>query len=209
MTMITIGSVTALEAAMAELAALDPRMADLWRRAGTPDLRFREPGFATLLRVIVGQQLSVKAAATIWDRLEAACDPLTPAGFRALDDETLRAIGFSRQKTAYGRGLAEALGAGALDLDRVGSAPDEDAIAELVAFKGLGRWTAECYLLFAHGRPDVWPADDLALATATRRLLGHEARPAGKAMRELGEAWRPLRSAAARLLWHAYGRAAI
>lgn len=193
-----------LEAGLAELARLDPRMGDLWARIGTPGPRSRKPGFATLLRVIVGQQLSTKAAASIWQRLEDA-GAADAATFLAHDDDALRGFGLSRQKIVYGRGLAAAIGSGALNLRRVHRLADEAAIAELVALKGIGVWSAECYLLFALGRPDIMPADDLALAIAAGRLLGDGDRLKPAALREVAEPWRPWRSAAARLLWHAYG----
>jgi DNA-3-methyladenine glycosylase II len=193
-----------LEAGLAELARLDPRMGDLWARIGTPGPRSRKPGFATLLRVIVGQQLSTKAAASIWQRLEDA-GAADAVAFLAHDDDTLRGFGLSRQKIVYGRGLAAAIGSGALNLRRVHRLADEDAIAELVALKGIGVWSAECYLLFALGRPDIMPADDLALAIAAGRLVGDGNRLKPAALRAAAEPWRPWRSAAARLLWHAYG----
>ena len=194
-----------LEAGLAELAQCDPRMGELWARIGTPGPRPRKPGFAALLRVIVGQQLSAKAAASIWLRLEAAGVAADPAAFRARDDDGLRALGLSRQKIAYGRGLADAIASGALDLRRVHRMPDDEAIAALVALKGIGVWSAECYLLFALGRPDIMPADDLALAIAAGRLVGDGTKMKPAALREAAEIWRPWRSAAARLLWHAYG----
>jgi len=198
-----------LEAGLAELARLDPRMGELWTRIGTPGPRPRKPGFAALLRVIVGQQLSAKAAASIWQRLEVAGVADDPAAFLARDDETLRGLGLSRQKIAYGRGLSVAIASGALDLRRVHRLPDDGAIAALVALKGIGVWSAECYLLFALGRPDIMPADDLALAVAAGRLVGSGERMKPAELRDAAEAWRPWRSAAARLLWHAYGIDAI
>jgi DNA-3-methyladenine glycosylase II len=198
-----------LEAGLAELAQLDPRMGELWARIGTPGPRPRKPGFATLLRVIVGQQLSTRAAAAIWQRLEDAGAAHEPSAFLACDDAALRAFGLSRQKISYGRGLAEAIAGGALDLRRVHRMADDEAIATLVALRGIGVWSAECYLLFALGRPDIMPADDLALAIAAGRMVGDGARLKPAALRAMAEPWRPWRSAAARLLWHAYGIDAI
>lgn len=202
--MTAIRSRAALEAALTHVAALDPRLAALWRRAGTPDLRRRAPGFAALLRIVVAQQLSFHAAAAIWRRLETRCDPPTPEAFLAQDDAGLRRLGLSRQKVRFGRALAGAFAEGRLKPAALDRLDDEAAIAALVELEGIGRWSAECYLLFSFGRPDVWPADDLALATACQGLLGLDQRPCGKEMRALGEAWRPWRSAAARLLWHGY-----
>ncbi|MGE0255264.1 MAG: DNA-3-methyladenine glycosylase [Alphaproteobacteria bacterium] len=194
-----------LEAGLGELARLDPRMAALWERTGTPDPRPRKPGFASLLRVIVGQQLSARAAASIWARMEAAGVTDEPAAFLDRDDDTLRALGLSRAKVGYGQSLARAIAARELDLARVHRMADEEAIAAISAQRGLGRWSAECYLLFALGRPDIMPADDLAIAVAAGRLFdgGERLKPA--VLRQHAEAWRPWRSAAARLLWHAYG----
>ncbi|MBO6782552.1 MAG: DNA-3-methyladenine glycosylase 2 family protein [Alphaproteobacteria bacterium] len=194
---------------MTELGRLDPRMAELWQAAGTPGPRARPPGFATLLRVIVAQQLSTHAAAAIWNRMEEAGVASDPAAFVAMEDEDLRALGLSRQKVAYGRGLAEAIVSGGLNLNRLRRMEDEDAIAALVGLKGIGRWSAECYLLFALGRPDVMPADDLALVASAGRHLGDGTRWTPKQLRAEAELWRPWRSAAARLLWHAYHIEAI
>lgn len=198
-----------LEAGLSELARLDPRMGEMWRVAGTPAPRARKPGFATLLRVIVGQQLSALAAASIWERVVKAGVAEDPAAFLARPDEDLRALGLSRQKIAYGRSLAEAVVAGDLDLAGLRRMDDEEAIGRLVAIKGIGRWSAECYLLFALGRPDIMPADDLALAVCAGRWLDDGARWSAKRLREEAEIWRPWRSAAARLLWHAYRIEAI
>ena len=172
-----------LEAGLTELGKLDPRMAEIWEAAGTPGPRVRPPGFATLLRVIVGQQLSTHAAAAIWKRMEEAGVATDPSAFVASEDDSLRALGLSRQKIAYGRGLSEAVVSGGLNLDGLRRMDDEDAIAALVDLKGIGRWSAECYLLFALGRPDVMPADDLALvasagaASGRRHTMDTEAAP--------------------------------
>ena len=198
-----------LEAGLTELGQLDPRMAELWKQAGTPGPRARPPGFGTLLRVIVGQQLSTYAAAAIWKRMETAGVAGDPAAFVAMEDEALRALGLSRQKIAYGRGLAEAVVSGGLDLQKLRRMEDEDAIESLVALKGIGRWSAECYLLFALGRTDIMPADDLALVASAGRHLGDGTRWTPKQLRVESEIWRPWRSAAARLLWHAYHIEAI
>jgi DNA-3-methyladenine glycosylase II len=198
-----------LEAGLTELGNLDPRMAELWRQAGTPGPRARPPGFSTLLRVIVGQQLSTHAAAAIWKRMEVAGVAKDPLAYVAMDDDSLRALGLSRQKIAYGRGLSEAVVSGGLDLPKLRRMEDEDAISTLVELKGIGRWSAECYLLFALGRPDVMPADDLALVASAGRHLGDGTRWTPGQLRTEAETWRPWRSAAARLLWHAYHIEAI
>lgn len=193
---------TSLTAGLAALAERDPDVARALGEVGPPALRKRAPGFGTLLRAIVGQQVSVASASAIWGRLEAACPSLAPEDFLGLNDAAFRAIGFSRQKEHYGRGMAEDLLAGRVDLKRLGRLDDEDAIAELVRIKGIGRWSAEIYLLFAHGRPDVWPIDDVGLMVGMEWLKRLGARPDKDEMRELGEAWRPWRGAAAHLLWH-------
>lgn len=198
-----------LEAGLTELGNLDPRMAVLWEQAGTPGPRARPPGFSALLRVIVGQQLSTYAAAAIWKRMEVAGVAKDPLAYVALDDDALRVLGLSRQKIAYGRGLAKAVVSGGLDLTKLRRMEDEPAIEELVALKGIGRWSAECYLLFALGRTDIMPADDLALVASAGRHLGDGTRWTPGQLREEAELWRPWRSAAARLLWHAYHIEAI
>lgn len=198
-----------IEAGLAELARLDPRMGALWETAGTPAPRARRPGYATLLRVIVGQQLSTKAAASIWQRLEDAGVTGDPARFLAQPDDRLRGFGLSRQKIGYGRGLAEAVHSGVLDLDGMRRLSDDEAIDALVALKGIGRWSAEVYLLFALGRTDIMPADDLALVVSAGRHLGGGERWTPAQLRAEADQWRPWRSAAARLLWHAYRIEAI
>ena len=186
------------------LAVAEPAFAAALARAGYPETRVRERGYATLLRTIIGQQVSVAAAQSIWNKLEAALgdlsDPMTVA--RA-SDEALRAAGLSRQKAGYARSLADEVTSGRLDLMNL-PADDEEAIAQLVTIKGIGRWSAEIYLLFAEGRPDVWPAGDLAVQIEIGRILGHAERPGEKAVRALAEAWRPHRGAAAILAWHHY-----
>ena len=193
-----------LRPAMEALAAADSHIAAAYARCGLPPERVSEPGFAGLIRMIAGQQVSVLSARAIIGRLEARIDPLTAEAFLQATDDDLRAVGFSRPKVTYGRILAEAIAGGGLDLERLHALDDETAIATLTAVKGIGRWTAEIYLLFALRRPDVLPAGDLALCVAAQHLKKLEARPDAKAMAALGEAWRPHRSAAARFLWHLY-----
>jgi DNA-3-methyladenine glycosylase II len=198
-------SAEALTAGMDALAGIEPAFAAALVRVGYPAPRIRARGYATLLRTIVGQQVSVKAADAVWRKLEAqvgdATDPL-----RILDatDEELRACGFSRQKTGYARSLAEEVTSGRLALDHL-PADDEEAIAQLVRVKGIGRWSAEVYLLFADGRADIWPAGDLAVQIEVGRILGHESRPGEALTRAVAEAWRPHRGAAAIFAWHHYG----
>lgn len=194
-----------LKGSIDALAAIEPAFAAALARAGYPEPRLREPGYATLLRTILGQQVSVASATAVWNKLHAvlgnAEDPLLLA---AGSDELLRSAGLSRQKMGYARSLAEQVTSGALDLAALPQ-DDEDAIAALTRIKGIGRWSAEIYLLFAEGRPDVWPAGDLAVQIEIGRILGHPGRPSEKLTRDWSEAWRPHRGAAAIFAWHHYG----
>jgi DNA-3-methyladenine glycosylase II len=159
-----------------------------------------------LLRTIVGQQVSVAAAASVWNKLEAALgEGCAPEKLIAQDFDTLRACGLSRQKQGYARSLAELVLSGALPLDAMPK-DDEEAIAYLTQVKGIGRWSAEIYLLFAEGRGDIWPAGDLAVQEGVKRILGLAERPSEKAIREIAEAWRPHRGAAAIFTWHVYAQ---
>jgi len=193
-----------LRPALEALADADPDIAEAYGRCGLPPVRSSTPGFAGLIRMIAGQQVSVQSAAAIIARLEARVEPLTAEQFLTLSEDDLRAVGFSRPKMRYGRILAEEIAGGALDIDGLEALDDDAVLAALTRVKGIGRWTAEIYLLFAMGRPDVMPAGDLALCVAAQHLKKLEARPDPKAMTALAEAWRPHRSAAARLLWHLY-----
>ncbi len=186
------------------LAALDDDVARVLAETGPPALRRREAGFEALLGAIVSQQISKAAAATVWGRLEEAAGSVTPDAVLALDEDALRAVGLSRQKASYACSLAEAVSNGAIDLDGLASRPDEDVVDELVRLKGIGRWSAEIYLLFALGRPDAFPADDLALMIGAQRLKRLDARPNRSGLTEIAEAWRPWRGPAALLLWHYY-----
>ncbi len=191
------------------VAAIEPGIARAVAVAGYPEPRLRERGYRTLLRTIVGQQVSVAAAASMWRKMEAflgeemAAEALLSAHF-----DELRACGLSRQKQGYARSLCELVAGGALDLDAL-PADDEAAIEQLTRIKGIGRWSAEIYLLFAEGRPDIWPAGDLAVQAGLGRILGLEERPSEKAVRALAEPWRPHRGAIAVLTWHCYNNAAL
>ena len=191
------------------LAAIEPALGRALDRVGYPEPRIRAPGYATLLRTIVGQQVSVAAAASMWRKLEAHLGEDTPPErLLASEFDELRACGLSRQKQGYARSLCELVIAGELNLPAL-PADDEAAIAELTRIKGIGRWSAEIYLLFAEGRPDIWPAGDLAVQAGLHKLLGLEERPAEKLTRELAEPWRPHRGAAAIFTWHCYNNAAL
>ena len=195
-----------LEIAVAELTAQDPDLAGIVERFGLAPLWDREPGFPTLLHIILEQQVSLSSARAAFDRLRRAADPLTPARFLALSDDELLAIGFSRQKARYGRVLANAIEDGTLDLDGLARLEDDDVHAALQALPGIGPWTSTIYLLMVLGRPDVWPVGDIALATSVAEVKGLERRPDSLEMHALGEAWRPFRSVAARLFWLDYLR---
>ncbi|KQN80582.1 DNA-3-methyladenine glycosylase family protein [Sphingomonas sp. Leaf62] len=193
-----------LRSSLDALARIEPAFAAALAHAGYPEPRIRDRGYATLLRTIVGQQVSYKAADAVWAKLEAVLvDATDPARIAATSDEDLRAAGLSRQKTGYARSLAEEVLSGRLDLANL-PADDEEAIAQLVRIKGIGRWSAEIYLLFAEGRTDVWPAGDLAVQVEIGRILGLPERPSEKTIRELAEKWRPHRSAATVFAWHHY-----
>ncbi|MCT2400235.1 DNA-3-methyladenine glycosylase family protein [Novosphingobium mangrovi (ex Huang et al. 2023)] len=198
-----------LKSGLDAIAAAEPAMARALDVAGYPEPRIRPTGYATLLRTIVGQQVSVAAATSVWNRLEALLgEGLPPDALLAADFETLRGCGLSRQKQGYARSLCELVVAGALDLDAL-PADDEEAIAQLVRIKGIGRWSAEIYLLFAEGRADIWPAGDLAVQAGLHKILGLEERPSEKHTRELAESWRPHRGAAAIFTWHCYNNPAL
>jgi len=184
--------------------AVEPVFEGILERAGPPRFRRRRNGFGTLLHIILEQQVSIDAAAAMYRRLLGVCRPLAPETFLALDDAILRSCGFSRQKMGYARDLAAIVGDGKFDFDRLGAAEDQAALAALLSIRGIGRWSAEIYLLFALGRPDIWPAADLGLQVAIGDHLGFGSRPDEIEMRRLGEAWRPWRSVAACLFWQSY-----
>lgn len=182
----------------------EPVFAAILAQAGPPRFRRRRNGFATLLHIILEQQVSIDSAAAMHRRLSETCRPLTPERFLALDDATLRGCGFSRQKMGYARSLAEKVAAGAFDFARLADSDDTAAEAALLSLKGIGRWSAEVYLIFALGRSDIWPAADLGLQIAVADELALGARPSEPELRRLGEAWRPWRTVAACLFWQSY-----
>jgi len=184
------------------LAAIEPAFAATLAKVGYPAPRIGVPGYVTLLRAIVGQQVSIKAAASIWSKLDAVVGGADdPARVAAASEEALRSAGLSRQKAGYARSLAEEVLSGRLDLHALPE-DDEAAIAQLVRVKGIGRWSAEIYLLFAEGRTDIWPAGDLAVQIEIGRILGLPGKPSEREIRALAEPWRPHRGAAAILSWH-------
>ena len=194
----------ALRHALNEIASREPAIAQAIERLGYPEPRQREPGYQTLLRTIVGQQVSVAAAAAVWRKLQAELGPgCAPQALLERDFDALRACGLSRQKQGYARSLAELVTGGTLNLDAL-PVDDEDAISLLMQVKGIGRWSAEIYLLFAEGRLDIWPAGDLAVQVAVGQLMGLTERPGEKETRVIAERWRPHRSAMAIMAWSHY-----
>jgi DNA-3-methyladenine glycosylase II len=191
-----------LKKALRHLAKVDADFARVLKEVGRPALREVPIGFGGLMRSIVGQQVSVHAARSIWLRLEAAAPSMEAAEFLALSDDRLRAVGLSNAKMRYGRGLAADIVEGRIDFVALDQLDDETAIAMLTQAKGIGRWTAEIYLMFAHGRPDIMPGLDLGLLIAAQHLKRMRKRPDAKRLIKIAEPWRPWRSAAALLLWH-------
>lgn len=191
------------------VAAIEPGIARARDLAGYPEPRIRSTGYATMLRTIVGQQVSVAAAASMWNKLELLVGPEMPVDtILAHDFDNLRACGLSRQKQSYIRSLCELVASGEVDFHSLPQ-DDEAAITELTRIKGIGRWSAEIYLLFAEGRPDIWPAGDLAVQAGIGKILGHDERPSEKATRTLADGWSPHRGSIAILTWHCYNNAAL
>jgi DNA-3-methyladenine glycosylase II len=198
-----------LHESLDELARLEPAFAAVLEKYGRPEPRISPPGATTLLRTIVGQQVSVAAARSMWNKLEASFgSPPELARLLVATDEEMRAAGMSRQKAGYIRSLAGLVTSGELNLDDL-PADNEEAIELLTKIKGIGRWSAEIYLLFAEGRRDVFPAGDLAVQIELGRLMGFEEKPTEKQLREMGERWKPHRGAAAVLAWHSYNSAVL
>ena len=190
--------------AVAELATRDGDLQGVLEKYGRPPLWVREPGFPSLVYIILEQQVSLASARAAYQRLLAATNPLTPARFLRLTDAELKTVGFSRQKTLYTRLLADALLQGHFDLRLLHDLDDEAARKMLIALKGIGNWTADVYLLSALGRPDIWPTGDLALATAVQEVKRLRRCPSPEKLEKMGTPWRPYRAVAARLFWHAY-----
>ncbi len=196
----TIENAQELEAHITALIAIEPRFAAVYSQVGTPSLRHNAGGFEQLMRAMVGQQLSVAAAASIWQRL-VETNLTTPQAIHQATDETLRAQGLSKQKTRYVRSLVEH----DIDFVTLQSLPDEEVVKTLTAVIGIGRWTAEMYLLFSLKRADVLAVDDLAIKVAAMDLLSLAERPTPKQLKHLTQDWSPHRSAASLLLWSYYG----
>jgi DNA-3-methyladenine glycosylase II len=195
-----------LAAGAAELAARDRYMAGIVERHGLPPMWDRPPGFVTLVRLILEQQVSLASAGAAYERLRSEIGEPTPAAVLRLEDREMLAVGFSRQKSGYVRDLARRIESGQLDVDALAGADDDSVRERLVAVKGIGPWTADTYMLMALRRPDVWPAADIALAAAIADIHGLAVRPTTPEVESFGLAWRPWRAVAARLLWLDYLR---
>ena len=193
--------------ALDDVAARDDDLRAALADFGYPAPRNREPGFGTLISIIIGQQVSTHAAAAIRGRLETIVDPLTPETFLATGNEVLRNIGLSKRKVDYGRGLAEAMLEGTLDTIRLSKLNNEDVATAITGIRGLGQWSADIYMLFALGRADAWPLDDLAIQVAVQRLKNMRKRPNRKRMESVARRWRPYRGVVALFLWHYYNGA--
>jgi len=195
--------------ALAAVATLDPDLAQIISTLGPPPFTVREPGFPTLILLILEQQVSLASARATYDKLATLIGEITPTTVLSLDDEPLRRIGFSRQKTRYSRILAEAVLDETLPLSQLHEYSDSEVQSALTALTGIGPWTADVYLLMALRRPDIWPGGDLAIQIAVQEVKQLPTRPTAAETVSIAEAWRPWRAVAARILWHYYlqGRA--
>ena len=189
---------------VSELVRQDAALAAVVSKWGRPPFWTHAPGFPGLVMAILAQQVSLESARAAFDKLKEAIDSVDPQAFLSLEDETLRAIGFSRQKASYARGLARGIMTGEVDLAALESAGNDDARKRLMQWRGVGAWTAEAYLLFSLRRADAWPSGDLALAKAIAELNGSAARPGREQVDRFADRWRPWRAVAARILWHHY-----
>lgn len=198
-----------LRFALDTIAERDGHIAAALEKVGYPEeRRLGAPSFEHFLRIIVGQQLSTKAAATIFDRVEAALEgDFRPGRILAMSDEELRSLGLSRQKISYARGLSRAVQEGSLVPAALAELPDKNVMEQITRLKGFGRWSAEMFLLFSLGRPDVWPADDLAIQAGVQRIKNMRKRPDRKRTDAIARPWRPYRGAVAIFVWHYYSNA--
>lgn len=197
-------SARAFNAAARELATMDADLGRVVETYGIPKPKLREPGFATLVLLILEQQVSLASARSTFEKLNRTAGAIEPEAILALDDEALRSAGLSRQKARYTRLLSEEAASGALDVDGLARLDDDGVRTELTRITGIGPWTADVYMLTALHRADIWPVQDLALAVAAHEVKGLPARPRANELLEMGEAWRPWRTVAARILWHYY-----
>lgn len=186
------------------LAQRHTLFAELLDRNGPPPAWRRPPTFGTLTRLVLEQQVSLASANAAYNRLADELGSVTPAGFLGLDDATLRSVGFSRQKTGYVRGIADLILSGTLDLVSVAASDPDHALGQLMAVRGIGRWTASCFVLFVNGAPDVWPSGDRALYVSMTNVLSLGSVPPKERCDDIAASWSPYRSTAARMLWHDY-----
>ncbi|MDP6580590.1 MAG: hypothetical protein QF681_08040 [Vicinamibacterales bacterium] len=186
------------------LSGADPDLATVVARFGPPPLWARRPGFATLVQIVLEQQVSLASGRATFARLRTACGEVTPERFASLTEPKIRSAGVTRQKASYCLGIARHIVDGTLDLSRLGRTGDLEARQRLVEIRGVGPWTADIYLLMALGRPDIWPDGDLALATAAQQVKRLRRRPDTDRLRRLATRWAPWRAVAARILWHHY-----
>ncbi|QQS40952.1 MAG: DNA-3-methyladenine glycosylase 2 family protein [Acidobacteriota bacterium] len=202
----TIGKISLedLDPICRELSANDPSIRRAYERYGAPPLWAREPSFATLIHIILEQQVSLASAKAAYEKLMDTVGEITPENILALSDEEMRAAYFSRQKAVYARELSKAVIEKRLVIGKLGKLPDREVRTTLTQVKGIGRWTSDIFLLMCLCRPDVMPVGDIALHQAWKELRGLETRPTSKDFPSIAERWRPYRSVAARLLWHFY-----
>ncbi len=187
-----------------ELCAAEPVFGELLARNGRPPAWRREPTFATLTLLVLEQQVSLASARSAFAKLASAIGDVEPKPFLGLDDDELRAIGFSRQKAGYVRGIAELMHTGDLDLERISALDGDVAIDELTGVRGIGVWTASCFALFVNGAADIWPSGDRALYVSMRSVFGLDSVPTKDVADAMADKWRPYRSVAATMLWHDY-----
>ena len=193
-----------IEQAVSELSDVDEELATIARRHGPPPLRARPAGFTTIVRIILEQQVSLKAAATIYRRLQSQVGRVTAARLALCDVDDLRAAGITGSKSSYIIGLAQAVIEGFIELPKLAQQSDDEVRESLTRLRGIGPWTSDVYLLMVLRRPDIWPVGDLALAISVQRVKGLRKRPTDARMLRMAKAWRPWRSVAARLLWQDY-----
>jgi DNA-3-methyladenine glycosylase II len=200
---LTISNET-LAMGIAHLIRIDSDLARIIAKLGAPPLWIREPGFGTLVHIILEQQVSLASARAAFEKLTVAAETLTPSRFLDFSDFELRKFGFSRQKTIYCRGLAQMIIEGKLDLDELNFLNDQDVRSRLVEIRGIGSWTADIYLLMALRRPDIWPVGDLALASAMQQVKELPILPNHELLNRIATPWKPWRAVAARILWYYY-----
>ena len=190
--------------ALSELSVSDKDLKAVLNQFGPPPMWSRDPGFSTLIYIVLEQQVSLASAKATFERLKISVSELTPGNFLKLDDVTLKQIGFSRQKTSYCRNISLAVEEGSLPIDQFDKMPNDNVRSELQKIKGIGPWTADIYLLMALNRPDIWPGGDLALVSAIQKVKNLSDRPTAEEFKLLGNLWIPWRAVAARILWHYY-----